>query len=144
MNVEIASKLVNLRKSKGLSQEALAEKIGVSRHAVSKWERAESSPDTDKLIALSRLYDITLDDMVGSSQDSFERKVEVSDNVEENSNKVPFLEMFPYPILVTIVYLFIGIVWDWWHPGWLLFLTIPLWAAFVKYSTSKHSSPTDD
>ena len=47
MNIEIANRLVNLRKSNYLSQEALAEKLGISRQAVSKWERAEASPDTD-------------------------------------------------------------------------------------------------
>lgn len=47
MNIEIANRLVNLRKEKGFSQEQLAEKIGVSRQAVSKWERSEASPDTD-------------------------------------------------------------------------------------------------
>ena len=41
MNIEIANRLVNLRKANGLSQEALAEKLGISRQAVSKWERAE-------------------------------------------------------------------------------------------------------
>ena len=45
MNIEIANRLVHLRKSNHLSQEALAEKLGISRQAVSKWERAEASPD---------------------------------------------------------------------------------------------------
>ena len=57
MNIEIANRLVNLRKSHNLSQEALAEKLGISRQAVSKWERAEASPDTDNLIMLARLYE---------------------------------------------------------------------------------------
>jgi transcriptional regulator with XRE-family HTH domain len=43
MNIEIANRLVRLRKEKGLSQEELAAKIGISRQAVSKWERAEAS-----------------------------------------------------------------------------------------------------
>ena len=43
MNIEIANRLVNLRKQNNLSQEALAEKLGLSRQAVSKWERAEAS-----------------------------------------------------------------------------------------------------
>lgn len=64
MNIEIANRLVNLRKSKNLSQEALAEKLGISRQAVSKWERAEASPDTDNLILLSRLYGISLDELL--------------------------------------------------------------------------------
>lgn len=64
MTIEIADRLVVLRKNKGLSQEELAEKLGVSRQAVSKWERAEASPDLEKLIALSKLYDITLDELL--------------------------------------------------------------------------------
>lgn len=64
MNIEIANRLVNLRKEKGLSQEQLAEKIGVSRQAVSKWERSEASPDTDNLIMLARLYEVSLDELL--------------------------------------------------------------------------------
>ena len=64
MNLEIASRLVSLRKEKNLSQEALAEKLGISRQAVSKWERAEASPDTDNLIALARLYQVSLDELL--------------------------------------------------------------------------------
>ena len=52
------------RKQAGLSQEALADKLGVSRQAVSKWERAESLPDTDNLIALAALYGLTLDELL--------------------------------------------------------------------------------
>ena len=54
MNIEIANRLLQYRKRMGLSQEELAEKIGVSRQAVSKWERAEAAPDTDNLIELGR------------------------------------------------------------------------------------------
>lgn len=64
MNIEIANRLVTLRKEKGFSQEQLAEKIGVSRQAVSKWERSEASPDTDNLIMLARLYEVSLDELL--------------------------------------------------------------------------------
>lgn len=64
MNLEIASRLVGLRKANNLSQEALAEKLGISRQAVSKWERAEASPDTDNLIALAKLYHVSLDELL--------------------------------------------------------------------------------
>ena len=64
MNIEIANRFQQLRKKNNLSQEELAEKIGVSRQAVSKWERAEASPDTDNLILLSKLYGISLDELL--------------------------------------------------------------------------------
>lgn len=64
MNNGIGEKLYNHRKNAGLSQEELAEKIEVSRQAVSKWERDESSPDTENLIALAKLYNISLDELV--------------------------------------------------------------------------------
>lgn len=62
MNIAIADRLLRLRKAHGFSQEELAEKIGISRQSVSKWERAEASPDTDNLIALARLYSVSLDE----------------------------------------------------------------------------------
>ncbi len=65
MNLFTAKKLTALRKHFSLSQEALAEKIGVSRQAISKWERGEASPDTDNLMMLSSLYGVSLDDLLG-------------------------------------------------------------------------------
>ena len=64
MNIEIADRLVKLRKEHNLSQEALASKLGLSRQAVSKWERAEASPDTDNLVALAELYGVPLDEIL--------------------------------------------------------------------------------
>lgn len=69
MNIEIANRLVHLRKSNHLSQEALAEKLGISRQAVSKWERAEASPDTDNLILLAKLYRVSLDELLKTEED---------------------------------------------------------------------------
>ena len=63
MNIEIANRLLQYRKKHNLSQEELASQIGVSRQAVSKWERAEASPDTDNLILLAKLYGVTLDEL---------------------------------------------------------------------------------
>lgn len=66
MNIETADRLIALRKRKGLSQEELAELLGISRQAISKWERAESGPDVDNAILLSRLYNISLDELFGN------------------------------------------------------------------------------
>lgn len=57
-------KLRTLRKEKGLSQEGLAELLDVSRQAISKWESGQSYPETEKLIALSDLFNVSLDSLV--------------------------------------------------------------------------------
>lgn len=64
MDVDIAKRLADRRRAAGFTQEELAEKLGVSRQAVSKWECSESSPDTDNLISLARLYNVSLDDLL--------------------------------------------------------------------------------
>lgn len=69
MNIEIANRLVQLRKQNHLSQEELAAKIGISRQAVSKGERAEASPDTDNLILLARLYGVSLDELLRTEEE---------------------------------------------------------------------------
>jgi len=57
----LADKIIRLRKKNGWSQEELAEKMQVSRQAVSKWEGAQSAPDLEKVLMLSSLFDVTTD-----------------------------------------------------------------------------------
>ena len=59
--MNIADRIQNLRKIKGISQEELADKIGVSRQAVSKWESEQSVPETDKIIIMSDYFEVTTD-----------------------------------------------------------------------------------
>lgn len=69
-------KLYQLRKAQGLSQEALAEKLHTSRQAISKWENDNGYPETEKIILISRLFQISLDDLLmeeremGAARDS--------------------------------------------------------------------------
>lgn len=132
MNLTIANRLVELRQSLGLSQEALAASLGVSRQAVSKWERAEASPDTDNLIALAEQYNVSLDALLlgrepappppgasplyGPDEERAERK-----------RRKKALLRFPYPVFVTLCYLWLGFAFHLWHPAWLIFLTVPLY-----------------
>ncbi|MGM9544652.1 MAG: helix-turn-helix domain-containing protein [Romboutsia timonensis] len=86
MNLEIANRLQKLRKEKGYSQEQLAEELGISRQAVSKWERAESSPDTDNLICLAKLYGVSLDELLDTEQTVQEIKEEKLDEKKKEDN----------------------------------------------------------
>ena len=54
-------KLFKLRKEKGLSQEALAEKLNTTRQAVSKWENGQGFPETEKLIMIGNVFEVSLD-----------------------------------------------------------------------------------
>lgn len=143
MDIKTANRLQQLRKMNGYSQDALAEQLGISRQAISKWERAESSPDTDNLIALAQLYGMTLDELLNSEND----KVIIDPSPSEETvtedkpvkRKRPSLHgklgkklfKFPYPIFVTIVYVLVGILAKVWHPTWLVFLTIPIYYHFA-------------
>ena len=59
--MNLADRIQSLRKAKGISQEQLADQIGVSRQSVSKWESEQSTPDLDKIILLSDFFDVTTD-----------------------------------------------------------------------------------
>ena len=92
MNIEIANRLVELRKKNGYSQEELADKLGLSRQAVSKWERAESSPDTDNLICLAKLYNISLDELLNTDQSVEEIRKEVKEKESDSVKKIEISE----------------------------------------------------
>ena len=62
--MNLAEKLVALRTSRGLSQEALADALGVSRQAIGKWENGQAMPELPGLIALSRFYTVAIDSLV--------------------------------------------------------------------------------
>ncbi len=59
--MNMADRIQYLRKAKGFSQEELANKVGVSRQAVSKWESEQSTPDIEKIIIMSELFEVTTD-----------------------------------------------------------------------------------
>ena len=131
MNIKLADRLVELRKEHKLSQEALAEKLGLSRQSISKWERAEASPDTDNLIALAEVYGITLDQLLGNeettdtttkaSTETVEEKNELSEN--QIKGKKRFLKAPLLFLGAVALYVGGGIVLGvfWWLIMWTLF-----------------------
>lgn len=244
MTYEFADRLIELRKDNGMSQEELAQRIGLSRQAVSKWERAESSPDIGNLVALAEIYGLTIDDIVkgtsavsseadedasskaeAAGEESVEEVIddepEVLEDVEvdvaadsadgqpsqptsdvskmpppDPSQRVdwadaaaawhhgtqapppghpfgghqgapdptqPFASpdpagqhfatadpamqaagkprkpaalMFPYPVLCVLLYLILGFAFGLWHPGWIIFFTIPFYYWIVNVVVS--------
>ncbi len=63
-----SEKLKSIRKKSGMSQEKLAEKIGVSRQAITKWETGAGIPDIENMIAVSALFNISLDELLSNEK----------------------------------------------------------------------------
>lgn len=152
MTIEIANRLCAYRKQHGMSQEELAAQIGVSRQAVSKWERAEASPDTDNLILLSKIYNVTLDALLNIDPPAPVIETEVVEEVVKPAppptveeqllleiraarrERARRLRMIPFPVACVIAYLIFGFTgwcggWAW---GWQVFLSIPLYYTAIE------------
>ena len=81
----LPNNLYELRRRHGLSQEEFAEKLYVSRQAVSKWERGEAYPDTENLIAISDMFGVTIDDLL-KSENICEGEPVSEENEDNNDN----------------------------------------------------------
>ena len=76
----LADKIIDLRKKAGWSQEELAEKLAVTRQSVSKWEGAQSIPDMDKVVQMSRLFGVTTDYLLKDEIEAAEPTVNEDDH----------------------------------------------------------------
>ena len=79
----LADKIIDLRKKAGMSQEELAEKLGVSRQSVSKWESAQSTPDLNRILKMSEIFGVSTDVLLKDELDlskpnSTQEAIEVS------------------------------------------------------------------
>jgi len=201
MITNLGERIVTLRKEMNLSQEALAEQIGVSRQAISKWERGEASPDIQNLAALAETFGLSIDEFIHAEEELSQRKTKlVGLDLRKNAEKMIILAVaifilsafgfiaLPFDgrtnilifgilvtagvllcikagfmferfymmnkdafnkdedlqprnsqskrkkeaigtavaLICTLVYLFISFVYGLWHPGWLVFLLIPI------------------
>ena len=83
--MKFCDKLQKIRKENNVTQEQLADKLNVSRQAVSKWESGTAYPDTEKLIQISKIFNTSLDDLINDNKDS---------NKITNNKKFNFMETF--------------------------------------------------
>ena len=192
----LGEKIKELRIKNNLSQEELANKLGVTRQAVSKWEQNLALPDTNNLILISKIFNVKIDELINYNNNLSDKNINVDINnndkidnkvskldantIKENENikNTPIYNMlssltvliclitfilvgmyatngwnyswivwlllptflslfesikrrkaslFLFPVLITAIYLFIGMYFKAWHPYWLLFLSIPIY-----------------
>ena len=84
--MKLEEKLILLRKTKGLSQMKLSEKLGVSRQSISKWEVGAAMPSADNLKYLSDLYDVSIDYLLDDNCESFQRVNVMAVSLEVDSS----------------------------------------------------------
>ena len=84
--MKLSDKILSLRKQSGLSQEELAEKLNVSRQAVSRWEVGSAQPDASNVLQLSKLFGVTADYLLNDDYES-DHDVPAVKNTETIANK---------------------------------------------------------
>ena len=99
----LGSSLYTARKKSGLSQEKVAEKLGVSRQTISKWETDETLPDIRQSKKMAQLYHLTLDELIAFDVDIKEIEEAIANTSEEKEEKVDWTKVWgkKYPILTT-------------------------------------------
>ena len=101
--MNLGTNLYNARKKSGLSQEEVAEKLGVSRQTISKWETDETLPDIRQAKRLAGLYRLTLDDLIAFDAEVEEIERTIDSISEETQKKVDWTKVWGkrYPVLTT-------------------------------------------
>lgn len=108
--MKIGDKLKKARMDKNLTQEEVAEKIFVSRQSISNWENNKTYPDIGNVIALSDLYQISLDELLKGS-DNFMEHLEESTDIVKSNKKLLYFTVLTM-ILVVLMALFTKILPD--------------------------------
>ena len=101
--MNLGNNLFHARKKAGLSQETVAEKLGVSRQTISKWETAETVPDIYEAKKLAKLYNLSLDELIEFNIDVKEIEEVIKNTNEEKEAKIDWTNAWSkkYPVLAT-------------------------------------------
>ena len=97
----LSEKIINLRKSRGWSQEELAERLDVSRQSVSKWESGISNPELDKIVAMSTLFGVSTDYLLKDISHSEDDSAKVSADVDADGEEAEVKEIIEEEQLPT-------------------------------------------
>lgn len=106
--MSIGQKLSDLRKKKGLSQEEVADKLGVTRQTISKWETDQSTPDFDKIIPICELYGLSADELLGNIK---EREFEGNNDTSIVEDASQLKRKKAFGISLSILGYFLSVIW---------------------------------
>ena len=158
---QVAIRFKEVREEKGFTVEALAEKSSISVADLHAFEDGSKVPDVTALMQLSKAYEMSIDRILysGSEMPKYDESRAVyanmkpataeekahSDTVKQGivpAKKASVLTHLVFPVLCVIIYLFLGIAGGFWHPGWMIFLGIPMYYGLV-FITSKLGKSVD-
>ena len=125
--MEIGKKLKDARMRSGFTQEAVAEKINVSRQTISNWENEKSYPDIISVIELSDLYSISLDDLLKGDEKMME-------HLEESTNVVKSTQKLTGAIILNIIIIILLITLSMFLPDKKYYLIIVFCLAIISSS----------
>ncbi len=135
---QIGKNIQKLRERCNMNQLQLSEKLGVELLTVSQWENGVNIPDTESLVKLSKLFGVSTDYLLMEKNGENENKQNEKNSQDFSFDDYPnksragnAMKSFPFPVLAVIVYLILGFGYGLWNPGWLVFLTIPIYYSFV-------------
>lgn len=144
MRNNFAKNLIKLRAEKSISQEQLAEKLGVSRQTITSWENGKIQPSAGNLAEVAKLFDMTIDRLVFSdykktivadfAEKGMKKMIDKSNEKHNNKyRKIKRILALGWPLIV-LIYVGLGLITTngtgdnsafWWKIGWILF---PLYA----------------
>ena len=114
--MNLGEKLFELRKAKNLTQDEVAEKLNVTRQTVSKWETNQSTPDFDKIVPISELFEIGVEELLTGKKEEKQKKEEVQEEkvitkqeAKEKSAKVVSGSIFIYILAVALIMILVPV-----------------------------------
>ena len=136
----LGEKIQTLRKQNAMSQDQLADMLGVSRQAVSKWENDENNPELEYLVQISSIFSVSTDYLVKNGNfSSVTFKLDKGKIDETNRMRASKISMLVSAIYSSalVIFLILGFGWGLWHPAWIIFFVPPVLSRFLAHAMSK-------
>ena len=113
--MKLSDKIIKLRKANGWSQEDLAERLNVSRQAISRWENGTALPDANNILQLSKLFHVTADYLLNEDYDSDNdipcvKEVQQALDIKKSHNQELLLVTFAISFLTAILWVVMAIL----------------------------------
>ena len=147
--MNFSEKLLTLRKAKDLTQEQLAEKLDVSRQSVSKWESGQATPDLEKIVEISAIFDVTTDYLLKSSEiDDLSVKTEMLEKQQQmmllrEQKKQRNFECVMYSVAVYLIFFAVYFIGHYyfriWNPSVIFSEFLIATAIVIFICVKKHS-----